>query len=75
MTRKRCCKLLMACGANRNEANRVMRAAFGLTNRGKLIFALPRLLYLQSLRSGTIVPIGFCKLTTLQILGINPDEL
>ena len=38
MTRKRCRKLLMACGATRNEVNRVMRASFGLTNRGKFFF-------------------------------------
>ena len=74
MTRKRCCKLLMACGATRNEANRVMRAAFGCTNRGKLIFAMPQLLYLLALRNGTIWPIASGKLMTLQVLGINPDE-
>jgi hypothetical protein len=65
----------MACGATRNEVNRVMRASFGLTNRGKLIFALPQLLCSQALRSGVIVPIASCKLMTLQVLGINPDEL
>ena len=75
MTRKRCCKLLMACGAARNEANRVMRAASGLTNWGKLTFALPRFLYLQALRSGTIVPMDSFKFMSLQVFGINPDEL
>lgn len=74
MTRKRCCKLLMACGATRNEVNRVMRASFGLTNRGKFFFALPQLLCSQALRSGTIVPIADCKFMALQVFGINPDE-
>ena len=75
MTQKRCCKLLMACGATRNEANRVMRAASGLANRGKLTFALPRFLYLQALRRGTIVPLAYFQFMGLHVFGIRPGEL
>lgn len=36
MTRKRCCKLLMADWISRNEANRIMRETPGSTNIDKL---------------------------------------
>lgn len=73
MTRKRCCKLLMACGATRNEANRVMRVMYAvpnLTNYDRLYLALPPLLYSQILRNRPGVP-G----TVLKAFGINPGEL
>jgi hypothetical protein len=73
MTRKRCCKLLMACGATRNEANQAMRFAhkvYNCTNYECLYLALKPLLYLQTLRNRPSVPD-----TVLKAFGINPDEL
>lgn len=73
MTRKRCCKLLMACGATRNEANQAMRVAHkvhNLTNYECLYLALPPLLYRQILCNRPGLPD-----TVLKAFGINPDEL
>lgn len=73
MTRKRCCKLLMACGVTRNEANRVMRvrcAVPPLTNYDRLYLALLPLLYRQILCNRPGIPD-----TVLKAFGINPDEL
>lgn len=73
MTRKRCCKLLMACGATRNEANqamRIVRKVPNLTNwEGPCSLALPPLLYRQTLCDRPGVPD-----TVLKAFGINPDE-
>ena len=73
MTRKRCRKLLMACGATRNEANQAMRFAhkvYNCTNYECHYLALKPLLYLQTLRNRPSVPD-----TVLKAFGINPDEL
>lgn len=72
MTRKRCYKLLMACGATRNEATQAMRVAhkvYNFTNYECLCFALKPLLYRQILFDRPGVPD-----TVLKAFGINPDD-
>lgn len=43
MTRKRCCKLLIGAGLNRNEAKQIMRTTPGNTNRDRFDAVWPPL--------------------------------
>ena len=83
MTRKRCCKLLMARGFSRNEANRILRTAPCPTNEDKLTAAVLRKTSLTFLRAARAVDVLLNSFNAVvqsvrdffDGLGINPDDI